>query len=75
MTKLPVVKGRECIRALERAGFVVDRQRGSHITLIRDNPFARATVPNHNKPLKPGTLRSIIREADLTVDEFVDLLK
>jgi predicted RNA binding protein YcfA (HicA-like mRNA interferase family) len=74
MTKLPVVNGRECIRALERGGFVFDRQKGSHITLIRDNPFARATVPNHNKPLKPGTLRSIIRDAGLTVDEFVGLL-
>jgi predicted RNA binding protein YcfA (HicA-like mRNA interferase family) len=69
MTKLPVVNGRECIRALQRGGFVMDRQKGSHITLIRDNPFARATIPNHNKPLKPGTLRSI-----LTVEEFVDLL-
>lgn len=74
MTKLPVVKGRECIRALQRGGFVIDRQKGSHVTLIRDNPFARATVPDHNKPLKPGTLRTIIRDAGLTVDEFVALL-
>ncbi|MEZ4669767.1 MAG: type II toxin-antitoxin system HicA family toxin [Anaerolineae bacterium] len=74
MTKLPVVNGRECISALQRGGFVIDRQKGSHITLIRDNPFARATVPNHNKALKPGTLRSIIRQAGLTVDEFVALL-
>jgi len=74
MTKLPVVKGRECIRALQRGGFVIDRQKGSHVTLIRDQPFARTTVPNHNKPLKPGTLRTIIREAGLTVAEFVDLL-
>ena len=74
MTKLPIVNGRECISALEKGGFVFDRQKGSHITLIRDNPYARATVPNHNKPLKPGTLRSIIRQAGLTVEEFVDLL-
>jgi predicted RNA binding protein YcfA (HicA-like mRNA interferase family) len=74
MTKLPVVKGRECIRALQRGGFIIDRQKGSHVTLIRDHPFARTTVPNHNKPLKPGTLRTIIREAGLTIDEFVELL-
>ena len=74
MTRLPVVRGRECITALQRGGFVIDRQKGSHITLIRDDPFARATVPNHNQPLKPGTLRSIIRQAGLTVEEFVKLL-
>ena len=74
MSKLPVVKGRECIRALQRGGFVIDRQKGSHITLIRDDPFARTTVPNHNKSLKPGTLRAIIRDAGLSVDEFIELL-
>jgi predicted RNA binding protein YcfA (HicA-like mRNA interferase family) len=77
MTKLPVVKASECIRALQRAGFVIDRQKGSHVTLIRDEenvPYARTTVPNHNKPLKPGTLRQIIKDAGLTVDDFVDLL-
>ncbi len=47
MPKLPVLSARECITALERAGFNVIRQRGSHITLRRDNPPARMTVPNH----------------------------
>jgi predicted RNA binding protein YcfA (HicA-like mRNA interferase family) len=74
MTLLPVVTGRDCIRALQRAGFVIDRQKGSHITLIRDDPRARATVPNHRKNLKPGTLRRIIRDAEMTVDEFVEWL-
>jgi predicted RNA binding protein YcfA (HicA-like mRNA interferase family) len=74
MTKLPVVKGKECVRALQRGGFSIDRQKGSHITLIRDDPFARTTVPNHNKPLKPGTLRQIIKDAGLTVEEFTALL-
>lgn len=74
MTKLPVVKGRECIRALQRAGFYIDRQKGSHITMMRDEPFGRATVPNHNKPLKRGTLYQIIKDAGLTVDEFITLL-
>lgn len=74
MTRLPVVKARECIRALERAGFVLDRQEGSHVTLIRGNPFVRVTIPQHNKTLKKGTLRQIIRDAGLTVEEFVELL-
>jgi predicted RNA binding protein YcfA (HicA-like mRNA interferase family) len=73
MSKLPVVSGAQCVRALERAGFVVYRQRGSHITLIRNDPPAQTTVPNH-KELDRGTLRAIIRQADLSVDEFIALL-
>lgn len=73
MSKLPVISARECIAALNAAGFYVVRQAGSHITLRRDNPFCRVTVPNH-KELKKSTLRSIIRQAGLTVDEFNDLL-
>ncbi len=74
MSKLPIISARECIRALQRAGFYVSRQKGSHIIMRRDNPYGKAVVPNH-KTLKPGTLRSIIRDAGLTVDEFVALLR
>ncbi len=74
MTKLPQVSGRECIAALRRGGFYIDRQSGSHVTLMRDDPPARVTVPNHRKDLKLGTLRSIIRDAGLTVEEFRVLL-
>jgi len=74
MSKLSSVSARDCIRALQRIGFEVDRQRGSHITLIRDDPAGRVTVPNHRE-IKVGMLRKIIRDADLTVDEFNDLLK
>jgi predicted RNA binding protein YcfA (HicA-like mRNA interferase family) len=70
MSKLPAVSGTQCIKALERAGFVVYRQRGSHITLVRADPKAQTTVPNH-KELDRGTLRAIIRQAGLSVDEFV----
>ena len=73
MSKLPVVSGAQCIKALERAGFVIYRQRGSHFTLIRADPKAQTTVPNH-KELDRGTLRAIIRQAGLSVDEFVALL-
>ena len=52
---------------------MVDRQRGSHIILIREEPRTTVTVPNH-KELDKGTLRAIIRQAGLSVDEFVALL-
>lgn len=73
MSKLPLISGRDCVQALQRVGFVVVRQRGSHIFMARDEPFASVTVPNH-KEIKPGTLRSVIRQAGLTVDEFLALL-
>lgn len=73
MAKLPVVSTRECVKALQKIGFYVVRQRGSHITLRRDDPPTRITVPNH-KTIKPGMLRRIVRDAGLTVAEFIDLL-
>lgn len=74
MTRLPRnLSGRDCVRALERAGFRVRRQTGSHIILRREDPATMLSVPNHRE-LKPGTLRSIIRQADLTVEEFTALL-
>lgn len=73
MSKLPRISGQKCIKTLERAGFQVLRQRGSHIILRRDSPFAEIVVPNH-KELDKGTLRSIIRQAGLSVDEFVNWL-
>lgn len=73
MSKLPIVSGTECIKALEKLGFVVHRQRGSHITLVREDSANQVTVPNHREIAK-GTLRSIIRQVNLTVDEFIDLL-
>lgn len=73
MPKLPVVSARECISVLEKIGFRIRRQKGSHITLIRDEPYRRVTVPNH-KEIKSGMLRRIIRDAGITVEEFSDLL-
>jgi len=73
MSKLPAISGKQCIQALEKIGFVTYRQRGSHITLVRDDPQTQLTVPNH-KTVAKGTLRSIIRQAGLTVEEFVNLL-
>jgi predicted RNA binding protein YcfA (HicA-like mRNA interferase family) len=74
--RLPAVGARRVIRALERAGYVVERTRGSHCVLARPTDPARMViVPVHgNRDLKPGTLRSIIRQAGLGVEEFVKLL-
>jgi predicted RNA binding protein YcfA (HicA-like mRNA interferase family) len=72
--RLPVVSGRQLIRALEKTGYVVDRQKGSHVVLRHTQPpFRRITVPDH-KELAKGTLRAILREAGLTSDELVELL-
>ena len=74
--KLPVASGRQAIRAFERIGYRVVRQRGSHIRLRDEtNPnHLPLTVPDH-KTIKPGLLRKLLRDADLTIDEFVALLK
>lgn len=71
--KLPHISSRECVNALLREGFYETRQRGSHINLRRDDPFARVVVPQRRE-LPSGTLRRIIRDAGLTVEEFVKLL-
>ncbi len=73
MSKLPRVSGRECARALVKAEFYQKRQHGSHIILRRDNPFAQLVVPDH-KELDRGTLRAIIQQANLSIDEFIALL-
>jgi predicted RNA binding protein YcfA (HicA-like mRNA interferase family) len=64
------------LRALERAGFFVARTRGSHrIMAHRDDSSRYAIVPVHgNKDLKPGTLRNILKQAGLTINEFLELL-
>jgi len=72
--KLPVVSGAEAVKAFRKAGYEVDEQHGSHIILRRaEPPHRRLSVPNH-KELAKGTLRALIREAGLTVDEFVQLV-
>lgn len=75
MVRLPVVSGRDVVRALEKAGYVQDRQKGSHIVMRHtDPPFRRITVPDHKEVAK-GTLRAILRAAGLTTEEFVRLVK
>lgn len=72
MPKLPAVKPKMLVRALKRNGFTVHHTTGSHYFLKKDK--LRISVPYHNKDLKPGTLASIIAQAGLTVEEFIDML-
>jgi len=74
MSKLPVVSGKKCVKILGKAGFYFKRREGSHVTLRRDTPFTQVVVPDH-KELDRGTLRAIIRQAGLSVDEFVRLTR
>ena len=74
MPRLPVLSGRGLVRALEEKGYEVDRQKGSHIVLRQVHPpHRRVTVPDH-KEIAKGTLRAILRQTGLTVEELVDLL-
>jgi predicted RNA binding protein YcfA (HicA-like mRNA interferase family) len=74
VARLPAdLSGRDIRKALEKAGFVFRRQAGSHMILRRDDPYARVVVPDH-KQVRQGTLRRIIADAGLTVEEFVQLI-
>lgn len=73
MTKLTRgMSGREVVKALIRTGFYVKRQKGSHIVLRRDEPFAQVVVPDH-KNIDTGTLASILDGAGLSVEDFIEL--
>jgi predicted RNA binding protein YcfA (HicA-like mRNA interferase family) len=72
MPKLPILKSRQIITALEKAGFRQVRQKGSHIQIKRGNLLV--TVPNHPGDLNPQVLKSIIRQAQMTFEEFIYLL-
>jgi predicted RNA binding protein YcfA (HicA-like mRNA interferase family) len=73
MPRLPVVSGMEAVKAFERAGYVMSYQRGSHMILRRTTaPFRHLSVPNHREL---GAGRGLIRDAGLSVEEFVAFLK
>ena len=74
MTRLPRLKGKEMVRALERVGFMVIRTRGSHVFLKHEDGRV-TTVPVHSgETLGPGLLRSILRDVELSVDELLKQL-
>ena len=74
MSRLPMLSGREVVRALEGAGFRVIRQKGSHVRI--KHPDGRVTtVPVHaGRDVSRGLLRKILRDAELTKEEFLDLI-
>jgi mRNA interferase HicA len=71
---LPTVTARQLTRALERAGFVFRRQRGSHQIYQHTQAGRRVSVPVHTGDVPKGTLRQILRVADLSVERFIELL-
>ena len=73
--KLPVVSGEQTIKALAKAGFIAVRKKGSHVRLEKETPdgIIKLTVPIH-ETLKKRTLHMILKEAGLSVEEFVELL-
>ncbi|HUW60811.1 MAG TPA: type II toxin-antitoxin system HicA family toxin [Candidatus Bathyarchaeia archaeon] len=70
MPPLPTLRSQEVVRTFERLGWTVARQRGSHIIMARDGSIATLSIPAHKEVAK-GTLRSLIRSAELTVQEFL----
>jgi predicted RNA binding protein YcfA (HicA-like mRNA interferase family) len=72
MPSLPRVSGAQTIRALERLGFVVARQRGSHVVLRRG--ASGCVVPNHRE-LKTGTLAGVLKQAGITTEQFIEALR
>ena len=72
--KLPAVKARELARVAERLGFVLRRQRGSHAIYVRASDQARVVIPMHSGNLKHKTLRAIVRDLKISIEEFAELL-
>jgi predicted RNA binding protein YcfA (HicA-like mRNA interferase family) len=74
MPSLPRISGRTALRVFASGGWVLARQRGSHMILVKEGSWATLSVPDHRE-LAPGTLRSLIRASGLTVGEFVALIE
>jgi predicted RNA binding protein YcfA (HicA-like mRNA interferase family) len=69
MPKLPVISGAKAVRAFERAGWHIARQRGSHVVLLKEGSVVSLSVPQHRE-LSPGTLRALIRASGMAVADF-----
>jgi predicted RNA binding protein YcfA (HicA-like mRNA interferase family) len=75
MPKPPSIRAREVVRIAQSIGFVFDRQRGSHAVYYRASDGCRVVIPMHgSKDLKPGTLRAIINDMGVTIDDFIAML-
>ena len=74
MPKPPVVKPKEIIKALKKKGFIVDHISGSHYIMYNDDKTLRATIAYHNKIIKRKVIMSILKSANISVEELKDLL-
>lgn len=74
MPKPPVVKPKEIIKALKRKGFAIDHVSGSHYIMYNEYKTLRATIAYHNKPMKRKTVMSILKSANISVEELKELL-
>ena len=74
MTRLPTLHARKIIQALERAGFMFDRQTGSHVILRNSATRLTTCVPKHGKDVKRSLMKEILRQAGLTEEQFQKLL-
>ena len=73
MPKLPSLKPRELIKSFEKLGYIVDRQKGSHVILYHPLTKRRLTIPLHTKDVPNGTLLAIIKQAGLTKEDFLKI--
>jgi len=73
MSYLPRISGKQAVQAFEKAGWSFRGQVGSHMVLTKAGSPANLSIPNH-KELATGTLRKLIRAADMEVDQFIALL-
>jgi len=69
--RLPAVRPQEIVRSLERAGFTVKRQTGSHVILTRSGLKRPVVVPMHRRALPPGTVKDIIKQAGISIPDFL----
>ena len=74
MPKLPQIRPRSIEKVLTRSGFIPKPGKGSHV-VFRHSDGRRTVIPGHNRPIRTGTLRAILKQADITTDEFLKLLK
>jgi len=70
MPKLPVMKPRELVKALQKLGFKEYRQKGSHLIMVNENSNKQVVIPIHNKDLKTGTLAAILRHAEIDISKL-----
>lgn len=72
--KLPAVKPKEVVRALEKVGWQVHRQKGSHVSMHKKGVSNLVVIPLHTRDLPKGTLHGILEDAGLTIEQFLELL-